>query len=451
MSRRVTVVGGGLAGITAALRCADAGMSVTLLEGAPRLGGLTHSFHRRGLSVDNGQHVFLRCCTAYQALLDRLGVADLVTVQPRLDIPIRAVGRPPARLRRSALPAPLHLAGALLTYRLLTPSQRWAAVRAALAIRRVDADDPETDRQSFGGWLAAHGQSRQATAVLWDLLCVATLNTPPEFASLALAATVVQTGLLGSSAAGDVGWATVPLQQLHGDAARDRLQEVGATVHTGARVRQLTRDGDGWLLTMRSGAQLPADDVVLAVPPGPAEDLLPPGTLPQPAGWSQALGSAPIVNVHVVLDRRVLDTPFVAAVDSPVQWVFDRTAAAGLATGQYLAMSLSAAAHVVDRPAAELRAELLPALSALLPTLREARVLDFFVTRERAATFDQAPGTATHRPAPGSVIPGLALAGAWTATGWPATMEGAVRSGLLAAAAVVGAPADERRSAEARA
>lgn len=451
MSRRVAVVGGGLAGITVALRCVDAGMSVTLLEGTPRLGGLTHSFHRRGLSVDNGQHVFLRCCTAYRALLDRLGVSDLVTVQPRLDIPIRAVGRPPARLRRSALPAPLHLAGALLTYRLLTPSQRWGAIRAALALRRVDADDPVTDGQSFGRWLAAHGQNRHATAALWDLLCVATLNTPPDRASLALAAMVVQTGLLRSSAAGDVGWATVPLQQLHGDAARDRLQEVGANVYTGARVRELTRDGDGWLLTLRSGAQLAADDVVLAVPPGPAESLLPTGALPQPAGWSQALGGAPIVNVHVVLDCQVLDTPFVAAVDSPVQWVFDRTAAAGLATGQYLAMSLSAAAHVVDRPAAELRAELLPALSALLPTFRKARVLDFFVTRERAATFDQAPGTAAYRPAPGAVAPGLALAGAWTATGWPATMEGAVRSGLLAAAAVVGAPADERRPAEARA
>jgi hypothetical protein len=161
-----------------------------------------------------------------------------------------------------------------------------------------------------------------------------------------------------------------------------------------------------------------------------------------PAGWAARLGSAPIVNVHVVYDRPVLDRPFLAAVDSPVQWVFDRTGPAGLRGGaqysgaQYVAVSLSAAVEVVTEPSAVLQERILPALAALLPAAGSARVLDSFVTREPHATFDPAPGQAALRPPPTTTHPGLVLAGAWTDTGWPATMEGAVRSGLAAAAAL---------------
>jgi hydroxysqualene dehydroxylase len=164
-----------------------------------------------------------------------------------------------------------------------------------------------------------------------------------------------------------------------------------------------------------------------------AAKVLPAGVLP--AGGE--LDSSPIVNVHVVYDRKVLDRPFVAAIDSPLQWVFDRTAQSGLTDGQYIAVSLSAADRLVDLPVAELRARMLPALEALLPAARGAVLRDFFVTRERHATFRPAPGTARLRPAAATALPGLWLAGAWTATGWPATMEGAVRSGDTAAAGVL--------------
>jgi hypothetical protein len=163
--------------------------------------------------------------------------------------------------------------------------------------------------------------------------------------------------------------------------------------------------------------------VILAVPPVAAEQLLPPDALPLPPGWSRRLGSSPIVNLHVVLDRPVLDEPFIAGVGTPVQWVFDRTSHSGLASGQYLAVSLSAADDYVDVPTAALREQFLPELAALLPGMRDAQVRDFFVTRERHATFRPAPGTAALRPPVG------------TATGWPATMESAVRSGAAAAAA----------------
>jgi squalene-associated FAD-dependent desaturase len=433
----VGIVGGGLAGITAALRCADAGRAVTLFESTPRLGGLTYSFRRGDLDVDNGQHVFLRCCTAYQGLLARLGVADRVTLQPRLDIAVHSPAPArPARLRRSGLPAPLHLSGALARYGPLSPAQRLAFVRGALALRRVDPASPANDEQSFGAWLAAHGQSERAVSALWDLVGVATLNARAANASLALAATVFQIGLLTDAAAADIGWSAVPLSRLHGEPARDHLAAAGGRVLTGAKVLAIVPDGDRWQIQTRQGEHL-VDQVVLAVPPEAADRLLPPGSVSLPDGWAQGLGSSPIVNAHAVYDRPVMAAPFVAGIDTPIQWVFDRTAQSGLATGQYLAVSLSAADDLIDLPTGVLRERLLPALAALLPDAGGARVTDFFVTRERHATFRPAPGSARLRPGATTSTPGLFLAGAWTATGWPATMEGAVRSGNAAVDALL--------------
>ncbi|MEP9384853.1 hydroxysqualene dehydroxylase HpnE [Nocardioides sp. KR10-350] len=428
-ARTVAVVGGGLAGITAALRLADAGCPVTLHEAKPKLGGLTHSFRRalgeQSLCVDNGQHVFLRCCTSYLALLDRLGVRDQVTLQDRLDVTVLSeaydgVGR----LRRSGLPAPLHLGAALARYRWLSPLERARVVPAALALGGVDRTAAETDARSFGAWLSAHGQSPRAVEAVWDLIGVATLNAPAERASLALAATVFQLGLLSEAGAADIGWSRVPLQQLHGDAAAKALADAGVDVRLGSKVASLD--------------ELQADDVVVATPAPEAEALVS-GTLPDglEPGWSERLGSAPIINLHLVYDRPVLEEPFVAAVDSPLQWVFDRTAHSGLSDGQYLAVSLSAAEHLVDLPVATLRERFVPRVEALLPRARGAELRDFFVTRERHATFRPVPGSGRFRPETRTKSAHVYLAGAWTATGWPATMEGAVRSGDAAADAVL--------------
>lgn len=437
MTSRVVVVGGGLAGITAALRCADTGAKVVLLEGSPRLGGLTTSFQRGDLMVDTGQHVFLRCCTAYRALLDRLGVADQVALQPRLDVPVLRPGQRPARLRRGRLPAPLHLAGSLLRYGPMPVGDRVRVARAALALRGVDPAEPGTDAITFGRWLAEHGQSPRAVEALWDLVGIATLNAPAATASLAPAATVFQLGLLGDAGAGDIGWPLVPLAVLHAQAAQRALASAGADVRVKARARALAADGDRWQVTTDDEV-LWADAVVLAVPPEQAQQLLPADAQPSPVGWAQALGASPIVNVHVVLDRRVTASQFFAALDSPLQWVFDRTVQSGLAGGgQYLAVSLSAADDELGRTTAQLRETVLPALTALLPAIRHAVVRDFFVTREPQATFRPVPGTAALRPPTATALPGLALAGAWTDTGWPATMEGAVRSGDAAARQVI--------------
>jgi hydroxysqualene dehydroxylase len=436
---RVVVVGGGLAGITAALDLADAGAEVQLLEARGRLGGLASSFRRGELTVDTGQHVFLRCCTAYRALLDRLGGTADTVLQPRLDIPVLRPGARPARLRRDPLPPPLHLARALLAYGPLRPAARVRTGRTVLALGKVDPADPASDAVTFGSWLAAHGEDAAAVAAVWDLIGVATLNLPAAEASLALAAMVFRTGLLSEAGAGDLGWSRVPLGRLHSTATAAALAAAGVVVREHARVRGLERTGKEWRVALDSDT-VPADGVVLAVPPPVAERLLPGGGGHAPAGWSARLGASPIVNVHVRYDRRVTDHEFFATVGSPVQWAFDRTAAAGVTDGQYLAVSLSAAGRQVDERAADVVAEVVPALAAVLPAAGAAEVVDAWVTRERTATFRAAPGSAALRPPADPGVPGLALAGAWTATGWPATMEGAVRSGHAAAAVLARTP-----------
>ena len=444
--RRVVVIGGGLAGITAAIALAESGADVTLLEARPRLGGATCSFNRDGLVVDTGQHVFLGCCSAYRGLLAKLGMTEHAPLQDRFDVTVLSPSRgagpggttPPAprqgRLRRTALPGPLHMLPALARYPFLSWAERARVSRPALAMRRVDPADPAADTQRFGDWLAARGQSDRARRALWDLFSVSALNIAGDDASLALAATVVKTGLLGQNNAADIGVPALPLGELHGDAAATLLAKLGAQVTLGTKVVTIEPD----LRVRLADDAIAADSVVLAVPHEKAASLVPPGALPDATvqGWA-GLGASPIVNVHVIYDRRVTDLPFAAAVDSPVQWVFDRTRISGLADrdrgAQYLAISLSAADEYVDVPAARLREQFVPALAELFPAARGAQVTEFFVTRERRATFRQAPGSGALRPKAGTRLPGLVLAGAWTDTGWPDTMEGAVRSGLAAA------------------
>jgi hypothetical protein len=452
--------------------------------------------------VDNGQHVFLRCCVAYRGLLARLGMTGAVSLQERFDVTVLAPGGR-ARLRRTALPGPLHMGQALMGYGFLSRAQRLRVARAALAMAALNPAKPELDRQRLGDWLAAHGQDERTRRLLWDLFTVSALNVDGDDANLSLAATVVKTALLGARDAADIGVPSVPLGVLHGQAAGALLARLGAQVRLNAKVAAIQvlpggpgprfrvrlagrRGGDGPPVgdtapdgnpldgaapddAARHGAELDgaalddvgevidADGVVLAVPSAVAARLAPAGTVspgtvspgtvwepaaaggghgppgqPGPEQWRE-LATSPIVNLHVIYDRRVTRLPFAAAVDSPVQWVFDRTGSSGLRSGQYLAVSLSAADGYVDVPASALRERFLPAMADLFPAARDARVTDFFVTRERRATLRQVPGCERLRPGAATALPGLVLAGAWTDTGWPDTMEGAVRSGLNAA------------------
>jgi squalene-associated FAD-dependent desaturase len=451
--RQVVVIGGGLAGLAAALECADRGARVTLLERRNRLGGLTWSFQHDGRWIDNGQHVFLRCCDQYLWFLDRIGAASDVELPDRLDIPVVAPPATPGgtarwgRLRRTDLPAPFHLAASLLRYPHLTRRDRLGLGRAVWALRGLDLADPALDDESFGAWLRRHGQSAGAVSGLWDLITVPTVNLPAEEASLAMAAKVFQTGLLTDTGAADIGWSRVPLGQLHGERAARALAQAGVEVRLGVQVERIERGGPpgwGWRFGIDAGdATLGADAVVAAVPHDVAGGLLPVGSIAHQDRLDE-LGTSAIIDVHLVFDRPVTRWPLLAGLHTPVQWVFDRTESSGLATTadgpqgpqgpQYVAVSVSAADGLISRRPDELVPWVTAELTRLLPEAGGARVLDSLVTKERKATFRARPGTAPLRPGPRTAWPGLAVAGAWTDTGWPATMEGAVRSGRAAAA-----------------
>ena len=427
MRRRVVVVGGGLAGIAAALDLADDGADVTLLEVRTRLGGAAYSFERDGLEIDNGQHVFLRCCTEYRTLLRRLGVEDQTFLQERLSIPVLAPGGKRGTLARNGLPTPLHLAASLATYPFLSVVERLRAARTARALSKLDLDDPALDSVSFGSWLDARGESAAAVDSLWNLIALPTLNLPASKASLAMAAKVFQTGLLDANDAGDVGYSRVPLSKLHAEPAERALREAGVDVRVKTRV-QSVRPG----VSVESDAGVfEAEAVVVAVPHDRAAAMLPEGAVEVPL---EKLGTSPIVNAHVIYDRRVTELSLAAGLHTPVQWLFDRTEESGLGGGrQHLALSLSGADREMGMSNDELRDELVPALEQLLPGAREARVDDFFVVREHAATFRAEPGSGGMRPGARTGVARVFLAGAWTRTGWPATMESAVRSGHAAA------------------
>ena len=319
---KIVVIGGGLAGITAAIALGETGADVTLAEARPRLGGATTSFSRGGLMVNNGQHVFLRCCVAYRDLLARLGMTGAVSLQDRFDVTVLAPGGR-ARLRRTALPGPLHMGQALMGYGFLSRAQRLRVARAALAMAALNPAKPELDRQRLGDWLAAHGQDERTRRLLWDLFTVSALNVDGDDANLSLAATVVKTALLGARDAADIGVPSVPLGVLHGQAAGALLARLGAQVRLNAKVAAIEvlpggpgprfrvrlagrRGGDGPPVggtapdgnpldgaapddAARHGAELDgaalddvgevidADGVVLAVPPAVAARLAPRG------------------------------------------------------------------------------------------------------------------------------------------------------------------------------
>jgi squalene-associated FAD-dependent desaturase len=446
----VVVVGGGLAGISAAIELAEAGLRVMLLEARPWLGGATCSFARRGLTIDNGQHAFIRGCEAYRDLLAKLGVLSSVAIQDRLDLTVLGATsqRAPSSqiaLRRSGFPAPLHLASALAGYRQLTGAERVKAAAAALALQltalrwRVGRD------QSFGEWLAQHGQDENARRMFWDLLSVTALGLPSGDADLGLAAAAIRAALAGRQNA-DIGIPVVPLSRLHASPAVTLLSRLGSRILLGVRASgcQLSRRG-GYEIAVApaspGGSAAPDTSarpsvvhtaaVVLAVPAWEAAALAPAELAADAAAWAR-LAPSPVVSLHVFYASKVTSLPFAAVIDSPVRWVIDKTGPAGLHAGQYLAASVPAADRFVDLPSSRLRAELLPELERLFPAATDAEVEDLFTTRERRAFIRQIPGAQRLRARQPS-LPGLALAGGWTDTGWPDTMEGAVRSGLRAA------------------
>lgn len=436
----MVVCGGGLAGIATACEASLLGAGVTLVERRPFLGGKAYSFtdEATGVEVDNGQHVFLGCCSAYIALLKLIGAYGDTTLQPALDVPVRDRAGRAGALRASRLPAPLHLGPSFITYPLLSRVERAHATRALMALGPLrEGQRDRLDDVTFAEWLIAHGQSPGTIERFWDLIVLPTCNDRSDRVSAALAAFVFQEGFLRTRTGSAIGWSRVGLTRLVDPPARRFLERRGVRIITGQGVTTATASA----VELSGGETLPADAVVLALPPDRARDVCP-QALPSGIG----LESSPIVNVHVWYDRPVMDGLFTAVVDSRAQWVFNRTAMAGMGgPGQHLAVSISGARDEVSRPKPELTDAITTELAHLFPAAAHATVERTVCVKEPDATFAAAPGQAAMRPGTRTPVEGIVLAGAWTDTGWPATMEGAVRSGMLAARAALAGPATGRR------
>lgn len=423
------VVGGGFAGLAAAVRLARAGARVTLLERRPFLGGRAYSLTDpvTGDAVDNGPHLLAGAYTEALDFLGEIGAAEKLVLQPRLDVRLAhprlgwgAVAAPP-------VPGALQAPAALLRYRLLGAADRTRVMLGALGLA---ARGPRgVAGTTVAAALAAVGQSAAACARFWHPLVIATLNEMPERAAAAPFAAVLRRLFFAGAPAARFGLARVPLSELYATDAHRAIEAAGGTVVTGATVASITlHDGRVSGLVLRDGRHVGVDAAVLAVPCGALLRLLPPALAAAPPFRPLAgVGTSPIVSVHLWLDRPVgWGAPFVGLLAGRTQWLFD--------CGTRLASVTSGARFWDDAADDEIAAEVLADARAVLPALGEATVRRTLVIRERHATISLTPAAEAVRPDASTPLPNLFLAGDWTATGLPATIEGAVLSGRRAAA-----------------
>ena len=461
MSRRALVIGGGIAGIAAAARLAEAGWSVTLLEARNALGGRVFSFRhpRTGRILDNGQHVIVGACRNLIAFLKRIDAWQHWRLQPRLDVAVSSRAGRYGRLYGMAAPAPAHLLASFLAYPHLGIRDKAGAVRGLLASMRANRCAAGLEDSTFYQWLRAHGQSERAVNNLWNVLIEGTLNDNVRAVSAAMGLMIVQEGLLRGRHDANVGYPTVPLSDALGNPARRYLEGQGVRALTGCAARAIDAGGDGRVqgVAAGDGRRLTADAYISAVPFWILPNILPPSlAAAQPFAGLGGLETAPIINIHLCYDRPALAGDFRYFVDSPLQWVFNNSAICGdrhnpsgrqTAGGpidsrqsegqQWLTVSISAAWDYIDCRRDDLARRIAAEMRAVLPAAGDAVLLDAVVVKQRHATFRCTPGAARRRPGPGTASPNLFLAGEWTDTGWPSTMESAVISGYNAANAAL--------------
>jgi len=444
--KHVGIVGAGLAGLAAACTLADSGVHVTIFERRPWAGGKTYSFVERetGAFVDNGQHIFMHCTTAYTTFLRRLGTLGFTRRQRRLRVPVLDARGRRSDLWAAPLPPPLHLGPSFIAYRHLALGDKARVARAIVAMMRLSLSERAAlDGISFAAWLRGHGQSDAAIAGFWDLIVVPTLNARSADVSAAQALFVFQEGFLQSAEATAIGLPAVPLSRLHVEPAIAYVRRRGGEVRLGCGVQRVeVENGAARALVTAAGERVPVDACIVAVPPRRVGELLPERYASSPPFAAlAAMPVAPIVNLHLWFDGPVAPFAFAAFTGCELQWVFNQTriALAPEARGEHLAVSLSAADAYMEMSKAELVARFLPQIEAALPLARQRKLLRAAAIKEPDATFVPVPGL--KRPGTSTPVRGLYLAGAYTATGWPATMESAVRSGEEAARAALEAMA----------
>lgn len=434
MADQVTIIGAGLAGLAATAALAERGFAVTLLESRPRAGGRASSFldTTSGQTIDACQHVSMGCCTNFTHFCRTVGIVHLLQRQPALWFmtPDRRV----SRLRAGPLPAPLHLAGSFLRAHYLSPSDK---LRIVWGLHCLQHAAPEED-VPFLDWLRRHGQTPGTVARFWAVVLTSALNETPDRLGMRYARKVFVEGFLGHRRGFEVELPCVPLGRLYGAELQAWLARHGVCLRLGCGAGRLrVIDGRIGGVELRNGETIRADWYVAAVPFDRLLALLPQELIAAEPyfGSLRNLQTSPITSVHIWYDRPIMRWPHVVLVDCLGQWVFRR---GEVAPGEhYLQVVVSAARSFGTLGHEEVQRRILEELAQLFPAAAMAKVLRVRVVTEHSATFSAVPGVDTWRPAQASPIANLFAAGDWTATGWPATMEGAVRSGYLAAEALL--------------
>jgi len=441
------VIGGGLAGLSSAVALAEAGFRVRLLEKRPHLGGRAASYVLPGGEhVDNCQHVTLGCCTNLEDFYRRVGAANQIRFFDRLIFATPDGKR--GVIQASALPPPLHMALSFSLYPLLGLADKFAIAQALLAIA-MSGGRPDDLASSVAGenitmlaWLKKHRQTDRAIRRFWEVILVSALDEDLDRIDAHYGIDVFWKAFLSTRAGYRVGIPRVPLSDLY-EGCRKALAAQGGEVQLRAGVRgfQIT-DGRVSGLEREDGAIETADYYVAAVPQDILPELLPAEIVEREPAFRnlQNLRTSPITGVHLWFNRKVMDEPFLTLLDSTTQWVFNKTQLYGSGSengGQYLQLVISASYKLTPKSRQEIIALCLEELRAVLPATREATLVKGTVVKEMSATFSPAPGSDQWRPGQVTSHIGLFIAGDWTSTGWPSTMEGAVRSGFLAAEAIL--------------
>jgi zeta-carotene desaturase len=431
----VAIVGGGLAGLAAGSALASVGFRITLLERRPYLGGRASSYQHPGTGevIDNCQHVLLGCCTNLIEFYERTGVANSIRWFEKMTF-LEPGGRA-SEIGPSTLPAPLHTAPAFLRAACLDFPDKLAIARAMMALAPAT---PADTGEPFLTWLRRHGQTDRAIDRFWKTILVSALNEDVDRMSVPYAAQVMRESFLKSAAAGRMGVPTIPLTDLY-NAAGEYIRARDGEVRCRTSVDSFRAELSHVRLGMASGDEI-FDYAILALPFEGLGKILPETSASQPLRDSLArFETSPITGIHLWFDREISDLEHAVLLDRTIQWMFHKSKLQKREAnghGSYVELVVSSSKSLIEKSRQEIVDLALQELKEFFPAARDAALVKSTVIKEIHATYSPTPGVELNRPQPQTVWPRVFLAGDWTATGWPATMEGAVRSGYLAAQSV---------------